>query len=352
MSSGMMHMYGHRVGSYSKKPHMETVQAIRRSTIAPYITSPVGVGIDVAQPLGISPVLLNPARVPMGDYGQVNPASQGMFSNLDGRAAVVAPPLVLRAASVAPAAPVQGGSIERQVPVINLRGSSITINPVNSVSSTPQNSRVSVPVAPVVSQQNQRLTPPINTRSVPNVQPAAVSYRPPIYNSIIQQASASVPVALSAAAPPAPVVQEAKASDGGGAVARTPRTGRDQLREMYNLSENDIMNIMQIIQKETTNVYGSSASSTLSTAAAAVAAATPTPTDQPGGFLQKLTSVPVSSTLENESTTLLSSQSEDSNYESLEPDNVPAPQIAAVAPVRSGGQRAIMAIAGRMNATA
>lgn len=43
-------MYGHAFGSHSKKPHMDTVNALNRSNTNPYITSPIGVDPRIAQP--------------------------------------------------------------------------------------------------------------------------------------------------------------------------------------------------------------------------------------------------------------------------------------------------------------
>lgn len=50
MSSGMKFMYGHIFGAHSKKPHMDTVRAIRNSNTNPYITAPFGVDPSISQP--------------------------------------------------------------------------------------------------------------------------------------------------------------------------------------------------------------------------------------------------------------------------------------------------------------
>lgn len=50
MSSGMKFMYGHIFGAHSKKPHIDTVRAIRNSNINPYITAPFGVDPSISQP--------------------------------------------------------------------------------------------------------------------------------------------------------------------------------------------------------------------------------------------------------------------------------------------------------------
>ena len=50
MSSGMNFMYGHVFGAHGRKPHIETVRAIRRSNVDPYITSPFGVDPAIARP--------------------------------------------------------------------------------------------------------------------------------------------------------------------------------------------------------------------------------------------------------------------------------------------------------------
>ena len=84
-------MYGHRVGTYSRKPHMETVQAIRRSTVNPFITSPAGVPLDVAQPRGLTGNIHNADRLLMGDYGQVGGSDSFAAAFPDSAAAVPAP---------------------------------------------------------------------------------------------------------------------------------------------------------------------------------------------------------------------------------------------------------------------
>jgi hypothetical protein len=50
MSSGMNFMYGHVFGAHSRKPHIDTVRAIRKSNTDPYITAPFGVDQNVAKP--------------------------------------------------------------------------------------------------------------------------------------------------------------------------------------------------------------------------------------------------------------------------------------------------------------
>lgn len=50
MSSGMNFMYGHVFGAHGRKPHIETVRAIRRSNVDPYITAPFGVDPTIARP--------------------------------------------------------------------------------------------------------------------------------------------------------------------------------------------------------------------------------------------------------------------------------------------------------------
>jgi len=50
MSSGMNFMYGHVFGAHGRKPHIETVRAIRRSNVDPYITAPFGVDPAIARP--------------------------------------------------------------------------------------------------------------------------------------------------------------------------------------------------------------------------------------------------------------------------------------------------------------
>ena len=50
MSSGMQFMYGHVFGAHARKPHIDTVRAINKSNVDPYITSPFGVDADIAKP--------------------------------------------------------------------------------------------------------------------------------------------------------------------------------------------------------------------------------------------------------------------------------------------------------------
>lgn len=50
MSSGMNFMYGHVFGAHGRKPHIETVRAIRKSNVDPYITAPFGVDPAIARP--------------------------------------------------------------------------------------------------------------------------------------------------------------------------------------------------------------------------------------------------------------------------------------------------------------
>ena len=50
MSSGMNFMYGHVFGAHARKPHIDTVRAIRRSNVDPYITAPFGVDPSIARP--------------------------------------------------------------------------------------------------------------------------------------------------------------------------------------------------------------------------------------------------------------------------------------------------------------
>lgn len=50
MSSGMQFMYGHVFGAHARKPHIDTVRAINKSNVDPYITSPFGVEADIAKP--------------------------------------------------------------------------------------------------------------------------------------------------------------------------------------------------------------------------------------------------------------------------------------------------------------
>lgn len=50
MSSGMNFMYGHIFGGHARKPHIDTVRAIRKSNIDPYITAPFGVDPAIARP--------------------------------------------------------------------------------------------------------------------------------------------------------------------------------------------------------------------------------------------------------------------------------------------------------------
>jgi hypothetical protein len=50
MSSGLNFMYGHVFGSHSRKPHIDTVRAIRKSNVDPYITAPFGVDPAIARP--------------------------------------------------------------------------------------------------------------------------------------------------------------------------------------------------------------------------------------------------------------------------------------------------------------
>ena len=50
MSSGMNFMYGHIFGAHARKPHIDTVRAIRRSNVDPYITAPFGVDPSISRP--------------------------------------------------------------------------------------------------------------------------------------------------------------------------------------------------------------------------------------------------------------------------------------------------------------
>jgi hypothetical protein len=46
----MQFMYGHVFGAHARKPHIDTVRAINKSNVDPYITSPFGVDVDIAKP--------------------------------------------------------------------------------------------------------------------------------------------------------------------------------------------------------------------------------------------------------------------------------------------------------------
>jgi hypothetical protein len=67
-------------------------------------------------------------------------------------------------------------------------------------------------------------------------------------------------------------VSSVRVSDGGGAVrAQAVSSATERVQQLYNLSDNDVQNILRIIQTETTNVFGGGSS------VAEAAAAPPAP---------------------------------------------------------------------------
>ena len=69
MSSGMNFMYGHVFGAHARKPHIDTVRAIRRSNVDPYITAPFGVDPSIARP--------GPRNTPFVERQDTNGETQG-----------------------------------------------------------------------------------------------------------------------------------------------------------------------------------------------------------------------------------------------------------------------------------
>jgi len=224
-------MYGHRVGTYARKPHMDTVQAIRRSTITPYITSPAGVPMEVAQPRGFSGNIHNTDRIMMGDYGQVGGSDSFAAAYPDSAAAVPAPPLQLRNTPVIPAAVYQQRAQARGNTAIPVAA---TAAAAAAAAAAPSYQQLQTPYPPVqVSRQvnqNSRAAAAAAARAPPEIQdPRNMT----------------------------PSVTSVRVSDGGGAArSQVVSSATERVQQLYNLSDNDIQNIMRIIQTESASVFG------------------------------------------------------------------------------------------------
>lgn len=86
MSSGMNFMYGHVFGAHGRKPHIETVRAIRRSNIDPYITAPFGVDATIARPGPRNSPFVNvpaPAPAPSQTTNDTQSNTQGTDNDID-----------------------------------------------------------------------------------------------------------------------------------------------------------------------------------------------------------------------------------------------------------------------------
>lgn len=267
-------MYGHRVGTYARKPHMDTVQAIRRSTVNPFVTSPAGVPMEIAQPRGFTGNIHNADRILMGDYGQVGGSDSFAAAYPESAAAVPAPTFQLRNTPVMPAAAYQQRSQGRAG-----QGQAMGVAGVGAAAAA------AVPVAASASAYQQMLA----SQQLQSPPPPVQGSRQVNQNSRAAAAAAArAPPAVAPQAVPnpramAPSVTSVRVSDGGGASrSQVVSNATERVQQLYNLSDNDIQNIMRIIQTESANVFGGVAAG--AAAPAPVSAPAPAPSQtQPSG---------------------------------------------------------------------
>ena len=256
----MMYMYGHRVGSYARKPHMDTVQAIRRSTINPFVTSPAGVPIEYAQPRGgYIPNILNADRILMGDYGQVGGSDSFAAAYPDSAAAVPAPVLRLRNTPVLPAEVSNVRSSNQQSSFNPASAAAaaggITAAAAAAAAAIAPSRRPMVP-PPILPQQSQQVQSSRQTNQTMRASAAAAARAPPQVAQQVVPNPRNMAATVTATAP----VSSVRVSDGGGAVrSEVVSSATERVQQLYNLSDNDIQNIMRIIQAETSNTFLSQA---------------------------------------------------------------------------------------------
>lgn len=274
MSSGMMYMYGHRVGTYARKPHMDTVQAIRRSTVNPFITSPAGVPLDVAQPRGFTGNIHNADRLLMGDYGQVGGSDSFAAAFPDSAAAVPAPTFQLRNTPVIPATVYQQRAQGRSNVVTTAAAAA-------AAAAVPVAASAAAYQQMLASQQLQAPAPPVQVSRQANQNSRAAA-----------AAAARSPPTVPNPRNTAPSVTSVRVSDGGGATrTQIVSSATERVQQLYNLSNNDIENIMRIIQTESANVFGGAAAA----ASASVPPPMSTPAPAPAPIYQPLPPIPETS---------------------------------------------------------
>lgn len=261
-------MYGHRVGTYARKPHMDTVQAIRRSTVNPFVTSPAGVPMEIAQPRGFTGNIHNADRILMGDYGQVGGSDSFAAAYPDSAAAVPAPTFQLRNTPVMPAtAYQQRAQAQARTNQGPGQGMGNVAMGAAAAAAVPVAASAAAYQQMLASQQLQGPPPPVQgSRQVNQNSRAAAA-----------AAARAPPVTAQQAVPNprtmAPSVTSVRVSDGGGAArSQVVSSATERVQQLYNLSDNDIQNIMRIIQTESANVFGG---------VAAAAAAAPAPVSAP-----------------------------------------------------------------------
>jgi hypothetical protein len=217
---------------------MDTVQAIRRSTVNPFITSPAGVPIDIAQPRGFSGNIQNSDRILMGDYGQVGGSDSFAAAYPDSAAAVPAPTFQLRNTPVIPAAVYQQRAQTRPTQVANV------MSPAGAAAAA------AVPIVSyqqMIASQSQTVQGSRQVNQNSRAAAAAAARAPP---SSLQQ---DMPNPRNMA----PSITSVRVSDGGGATrSQVVSSATERVQQLYNLSDNDIQNIMRIIQTESANVFG------------------------------------------------------------------------------------------------